>query len=115
MSRRPQHDDYRVVGSVSNTGVLTITGTSGADAITVHDLNSKVTIDGITTSYTASQVKSIVINGGGGNDKITLDNGGKAGGFGIAVTINETAGSDTLQPTTGRAVSSAARAVARSR
>jgi hypothetical protein len=87
--------------ALSSTGVLTITGTSGADAITVHDLNSKVTIDGITSSYTASQVKSIVINGGGGNDKITLDNGGKAGGLGIAVTINETAGNDTLVPTTG--------------
>ena len=50
-------------------GVLTVTGTSGDDTITVAQSNGMITAEG--QSFGAPSVKRIVISGQGGNDIIT--------------------------------------------
>lgn len=58
-------------GGFSN-GLLVINGTAGDDAITLRQSGDVVTLDGYTSRWSASQITRIQINGGSGNDTITV-------------------------------------------
>jgi hypothetical protein len=86
--RRPEVEilEDRVVPSISfsgpgNTGVATITGTSGPDQFKIMLQQSGSTVNIVfsdgTTQQTAalSGITGVVVNGGGGKDTLTLDVG----------------------------------------
>ena len=58
-------------------GVLTITGTSGKDTITLKLLGNQITLsdDGVVSNFTPASITSILINAGDGNDVVTSDPG----------------------------------------
>ena len=59
--------------------MLTITGTNGNDNISFKQSSGKISIVGVSGSWSASKVKSIVVNLQDGNDNVSLDslaNGG---------------------------------------
>ena len=72
--------------SLSSTGVLTVTGTNGADAITVVQIGSKINAPG--AAFATSAVKSIVVNGLAGDDSISIVSS-------IPATLNGGAGNNT--------------------
>ena len=55
-------------------GVLSIDGTSDADAITVRETKGRIAIDGHSTTYKATSVGRIDISSFGGNDQISFVN-----------------------------------------
>jgi hypothetical protein len=60
-----------LTGGLSN-GVLRINGTTGGDTITLLQSGSQIRISGYTNTWSAGQVTNVVVNGGAGNDTITL-------------------------------------------
>jgi hypothetical protein len=64
--------------AVLTAGNLLINGTSGDDEISIElgvDINQiNVTVNGTTQVFTASDVQSIEIHGGAGNDADSIDN-----------------------------------------
>src|SRR5690348_3014226 len=74
----------RTVRSVTaglSSGVLAIQGTDGPDTIHVRQMNDRISVEGLSISVNgqqagdvaASDVKTIVIYGGAGDDIIRLD------------------------------------------
>ena len=61
--------------SMSN-GLLTITGTDGADTITVKQTPTQTTVSGVTGSFETTEFSKIVISPGDGNDTVILDSPG---------------------------------------
>ena len=57
------------------SGTLTLRGDGAADHIRVHERSGRVTVDGFTGSVAVSQIRSVVIDGGAGNDVVVLDVG----------------------------------------
>src|SRR5215203_4306438 len=67
-----------VTASISN-GTLNVTGTSGANTITLNKVsNGKVTVSGVSGQFTpgtgSGKFTKIFINAGNGNDKIQINN-----------------------------------------
>lgn len=58
-----------------SSGTLTLRGNGAADHIRIHETAGRVTVDGFTGSVAVSQVRSVVIDGGAGNDVVVLDVG----------------------------------------
>ena len=60
---------------VLNGGVLTVTGTSGRDMLSISPDGSGhvvVTLDGVTTTFAAAQISNIDVDTDGGGDGITI-------------------------------------------
>jgi uncharacterized protein with LGFP repeats len=72
--------------SLSSAGVLTVSGTSGADTITVLQIGSRISAPG--NAYATSAVKSIVVNGLDGDDSISVISS-------LPATLNGGAGANT--------------------
>ncbi len=69
----------KVVAALSSTGVLTVTGTNLDDKLSFRQSGGKISIIGIKSSWSATSVKSIVVNLQDGSDAVSLDslaNGG---------------------------------------
>jgi hypothetical protein len=67
-----------VLASLSS-GVLNLTGTNLADSIAIRQGSKKISIAGVSGSWSATKVMSIAVQLQGGNDYISLDsvaNGG---------------------------------------
>ena len=90
--------------TLNSAGLLTITGTSHPDRIwltlnngslTVHEVTrtSSTTTTHHNTSFTASAVKSILVNAGDGNDAVSLFT---FGNFSVPSTVNGGNGNDIL-------------------
>ncbi|MFO0808694.1 MAG: FG-GAP-like repeat-containing protein [Gemmataceae bacterium] len=65
----------RVTPAVAVTfvnGVLNAIGDGAADTIAVNQVNGQITVSGTTQTFAASQVRAIAIDGGDGDDTITL-------------------------------------------
>jgi Ca2+-binding RTX toxin-like protein len=77
---------------LSSKGVLTVTGTSGADTIglAIKGSKVKVTVGSKSQSFNTSVVKKIKVLGLDGNDKITVGKGV------IGVIVDGGAGNDTI-------------------
>ena len=85
----------RLLAVSLSTNVLTITGTSGNDNVTVTQGSSiTVTLNGKKTSYKATRVNAIRVEGGNGNDNIDLGNDVTR-----RATINGGAGNDRISGT----------------
>jgi hypothetical protein len=93
-----------LTAALSNTGVLTISGTTGNDTITLREISNQISVDTITTKYSATQVKSIVINANGGNDSININSAATRGQQALTapVTINSGNGNDAAVLGDGR-------------
>jgi hypothetical protein len=65
--------------ALSATGILAVQGTNGADQITVRQVKDKISVDGIAKSWSASQVKAIVVDAGAGSDTVLLNSEALAG------------------------------------
>jgi hypothetical protein len=82
--------------ALTSSGVLSIVGTSGNDTIAIHSSGSQLSIDGVKGTFNAALVKSVDIDGRGGNDAINLSiaNGNKA--LAVPVTIHGESGTDAV-------------------
>src|SRR4051794_23010845 len=89
-------DRLLLAGGISaslSRSVLTITGTGAADTITVRfRAGDTISVDGVD-SYRASQVRSIVILAGRGNDSINLP---RTGNWRLPVQIRGGPGDDRI-------------------
>jgi uncharacterized protein involved in tolerance to divalent cations len=68
-----------LAASLAANGVLSIAGTDLADTIVVRQINNRVLIDGLSTSYAVSQVNRIVVDARGGNDTVDLNSAAVSG------------------------------------
>jgi len=84
-----------------SAGVLTINGSTANDSIVLHQASGRVSIDGVGTTWASTNVNSIVVNSGAGNDSVSLI-GLKAQPWAKAVKVNSAAGSDSTVLLDGR-------------
>lgn len=82
-STRPvieQLEARRLLSSVLNGSIVTVTGTGNSDAITVSASNGTLTVSvsGDQQQYTLANVTEVDVNALGGGDTITLGNGAPA-------------------------------------
>lgn len=82
-------------------GVLTVNGTTGNDSIVLRQANGRVSIGGITATFASTNVNSVVVNAGTGNDAVSLV-GLKAQPWNKPVTVNSAGGNDTVKLLDGR-------------
>ncbi len=95
----------RLLSAAMSGSMLNISGTSHNDAIDVsldhkHAGQLDVTIDGKVSKFKTSQVKSIHIDGGRGNDVIDIDE--RNGAIDIDTVMQGGAGNDTMVGGSGR-------------
>jgi hypothetical protein len=79
--------------------VLNVVGTESDDNICFERTNKTITIDGVDGSWTAKQVKSIVVDLRGGDDFVSLDSLANGGNQALKekVTIQSGAGDEEVQ------------------
>ena len=58
--------------AVLSAGVLSITGTDGADQITVREGAGQLVVAGLAQSFSASEVRRVEVRGLGGDDMIDV-------------------------------------------
>jgi len=90
--------DYSAIGSIdggTGTNTIVVNGTSGNDEITIklHGSYLEIDVNDVTSLYQVSNIQSLSIDGGGGDDVVTIDSSGGALGFadGIGVTVEGSA------------------------
>ncbi len=95
-----------VVGSLKS-GVLTVTGTNGNDSISFKQSSGKISILGVSGSWSVSKVTSIVVNLQDGNDNVSLDSLANGGNQLLkpAVTVNSGNGDEFARLANGNDVS----------
>src|SRR5687768_1079895 len=81
--------------AAASSGLLTITGTSSSDTIDVGLSSGRITVSGVSSTY--ANITGIVVNAGGGNDKVTVAN--VVGN--LPTTLNGGSGDDRLNGGTG--------------
>jgi hypothetical protein len=84
-----------------SSGVLTISGSSASDTIVLRQTSGRVAIDGVSKTFAATNIQSIVVNSGAGADKVFLS-GLKAQPFNKPLTVRNSGGIDTLKLLDGR-------------
>ena len=87
-----------LAASLNSAGVLSIMGTNAADTINLHHIGNSISIDTVATTFNYSQVKQILIDALGGDDRIRLDGESFAGQQSItaASVIYGRAGNDYI-------------------
>jgi hypothetical protein len=87
-------------------GVLTVTGTNAGDHIALRQTNGKIYIAGVSGSWTASKVTSIVINLQNGNDSVSLNSLANGGNQALAkaISVRSGAGNETVHLANGHDV-----------
>ena len=88
------------------SGVLTISGTNAGDNIILRQTSGKIYIAGVSGSWTAGKVTSIVINLQNGNDSVSLNslaNGGNQA-LSVGVTVRSGSGNETVHLANGHDV-----------
>jgi Ca2+-binding RTX toxin-like protein len=84
-----------------SNGIVTVGGTSGADAVTVFGNKASATVfDGSGASQEFSNIKKIIINGKGGNDTLTCANLNGTAGV-VHVKIEGGPGNDVIHGAIG--------------
>ena len=84
----------RLLSSSLSGGLLTVTGTSGNDTISLNTSGSNIKVSqtgAADKSFSAASVQKILVNALAGNDKVTI-----ASTIAKPATINGAAGNDTL-------------------
>jgi len=82
-------------------GVLTVNGTTASDSIVLRQASGRVSISGISSTFAAANVKSVVVNAGAGNDSVSLV-GLNAQPWTKPITVRSSAGSDSVRLLDGR-------------
>jgi Ca2+-binding RTX toxin-like protein len=87
-----------LAAAVVTRGVLTITGTGGADTITVTQdaANFTVVQNGAVQVIRTAGVSSIVVNAGGGDDRVLLSQGNGGAAVQVRATVRGGAGADVI-------------------
>ena len=78
-SRTARSDDWRRHGCMNSAGVLSVVGTDANDSFHFRQVRCAISCDGVNGSWSASKVKSIVIDLKDGDDLVSIDslaNGG---------------------------------------
>src|SRR5262245_10445092 len=83
-------------------GVLTVNGTAGAGSVVLKLANNRVSITGITRTFDAANVDSIVVNANAGNDTVSLV--GLTAQWNKPITVRSTGGNDTIRLLSGRSI-----------
>src|SRR3954463_13977807 len=100
-AERLESRDVPAIAIALSAGVLTVTGTTSADTITLVQSNSgAVGLSGSTKTFAASTINSVVINDSGGNDTVSVSGLGST--WTKPITINGTAGDDSAKVLDGR-------------
>jgi hypothetical protein len=88
-----------VTAVMNNGGVLNVRGTGAADRINFIQTSGRISIAGTPGAWSASAVRSIVVELGGGNDYVSLHSQANGGRQNLAeqVTIRVGAGSETVR------------------
>jgi hypothetical protein len=96
-----------VTASLNSAGVLSVVGTNSADNITFRQTSGKISIVGVSGSWSASKVKSVVANLHDGSDHVSLDSFANGGNqlFSPYVTIYSGNGNDSVHVASGHDVS----------
>ncbi len=81
--------------SLSAAGVLSVNGTTGSDSITLHQSGGRISVTGVTRTYYAGNVNSLVVNAGQGNDTVNLY--GLTTAWTKAITVNSAGGTDNIK------------------
>ena len=76
--------------SLSAAGVLSVNGTISNDSITVRESGGRISVSGVSRTYYAGNVNSLVVNAGKGNDTVNLY--GLTSAWTKAITVNSAAG-----------------------
>lgn len=76
-------------------GVLTVTGTSKNDTITLRETGGKVTVAGVSKSFKAASIDSVVVRAGKGNDTVSLV--GLKATWDKPITVTSAAGTDKVK------------------
>ena len=94
----------KVLVSLSSAGVLNVTGTNAADNLSFRQVNGKISISGVSGSWSATQVKSIVVNLQDGDDTVSLNSLANGGTQALQkdVTVDSGAGSKRVQIANGQ-------------
>ena len=74
---------------VLKSGVLTVTGTNGNDNLKFAQVSGKIYISGVSGSFSASKVKSIVVRLQDGNDSVSLDSLANGGNQALAEAVTD--------------------------
>jgi len=92
-------EDRKLLSASLVNGILTVTGTSGADRIELQRRADKgqlkLELNGRETKFSLSSVKKIVVNALGGNDFIEYS--GRDGGLATPGLLNGGDGNDTIE------------------
>lgn len=93
-----------ITASLNSLGVLTITGTDGADQIRLKQSTGRISISGYTGSWLVTSVNSITIDLKGGDDYVSLDSIKNGGTQTLAeqVTVKSGAGRETVYVASGK-------------
>lgn len=83
-------------------GVLTVTGTSANDTITLKESGGKVAIAGISKTFATSKISSVVVRAGKGNDNVSLV--GLKASWSKPITVSSAAGTDKIKVLDGSTV-----------
>src|SRR4051812_48066202 len=73
---------------------LRVRGTDQADRITISQENGVIRISGVSKTFAASSVRSIVVNAGAGNDRVRVDTSHQT--IRARITLNGDSGNDDL-------------------
>ncbi len=92
-----------ITASLSAAGVLNVIGTDDADQSTFANLRARSRSMGSAGSWTAAQVKSIVVDLKGGNDVVSFQSNANGGNQTIAeaITVKSGAGSERVHLANG--------------
>ena len=112
--RRPRRLQYEplesrqmmAVTAALSSGVLTVTGSDGADTVNFKQTSGKISIADVSGSWSATKVKSIVLNLKAGDDSVSLNSFANGGSQALAenVTISGGLGNDVVHLANGKDV-----------
>ena len=94
----------KVLVSLSSAVFSRVTGTNAADNLLFRQTSGKISLSGVTGSWTATKVKSIVVYLQDGNDSVSLNSLATVATklAGKAVTVYSVAGNDRVELADGR-------------
>lgn len=94
------------ISATLSSGVLTVNGSDSAETINFKQSSDKISVSGVSGTFSSSKVKSIVVNLKGGDDTLSLDSLANGGNQSLAenITVKGSAGNDTVHLASGKDV-----------
>lgn len=97
---------YSAVGTIdggAGTNTLVVNGSDASDTISVklHGSYLEITVNNVTSLYQVSNIQGLSIDGGGGDDVVTIDSSGGALDFAEGIGITVAGGASQIVFTSG--------------